>query len=151
MDDLFFMKKAFELAKKAYDIDEVPIGCVIVKDNNIIGYGYNKRNTLKNSLAHAEIEAINMASKAIGDWRIEDTSLYVTVEPCPMCAGAIIQARIKKVVFGAENKKAGCAGSILNILCEDRFNHKCDVVKGVMEKECSMIMSDFFKRFRRIQ
>lgn len=128
MDDLFFMQKAFELAKKAYNINEVPIGCVIVKDDTIIGYGYNKRNTLKNSLAHAEIEAINMASKTIGDWRIEDTSLYVTIEPCPMCAGAIIQARIKKVVFGAENKKAGCAGSILNILCEDRFNHKCDVI-----------------------
>ena len=117
-----YMKIALQEAKKAYDNNEVPIGCVIVYNDEIIGIGANMRVTDKNVLSHAEIIAINEACGFMGDWRLEDCTLYVTVEPCPMCAGAIVQARIKKVVFGAENPKAGCAGSIVNLLQNDNFN-----------------------------
>lgn len=143
------MEKAYEQALNALESKEVPIGCVIVLDNEIIGYGFNKRNSVKNSLCHAEIIAIDMACKHIGDWRLEDTVLYVTVEPCPMCAGAIVQSRIKTVVFGTKNPKAGCAGSVLNILENDGFNHQTEVVEGIMREECSKLMSEFFKKFRR--
>lgn len=145
MIKIFFMQKAIEQAFKAQEIDEVPIGCVITKDDQIIGAGFNRRNSMKNVLYHAEIIAINQASAAIGDWRLEDCSLYVTVEPCPMCAGAIVQARIKEVIFGARNAKAGCCGSILNILEEPRFNHQVNVIEGVMAEECAELMSRFFK------
>ena len=149
MDHFKYMQYAYEQAILAMNIDEVPIGSVIVYKDNIIGRGYNKRNTKKNVLYHGEIEAIYEASKFINDWRLEDCTLYVTVEPCPMCAGAIVQARIPRVVYGTENKKAGCGGSILNILQEDRFNHKVEVIKGIMEEDCSNIMKEFFKNLRK--
>ena len=143
------MKDAIRQAKKARALEEVPIGCVIVSDGKIIARGYNRRNTDKNTLAHAEITAINRASKVIGDWRLEDCTLYVTLEPCQMCAGAIVQARIPRVVIGSMNPKAGCAGSILNILQIPTFNHQCEITKGVCEEECSEMLTTFFKELRK--
>ena len=150
-DHLYFMRQAYNEALKAYEANETPIGCVIVYKDSIIGRACNMRNTDKNVLHHAEILAIDQACAYMGDWRLEGCRLYVTVEPCAMCAGAIIQARMSEVVFGAHNLKAGCAGSILNILCEPRFNHQARVTGGVMETECSRLMSDFFTRFRQQQ
>lgn len=149
MNDEYFMTEALKEAQKAFDIDEVPIGAVIEHKGEIIGRGYNRRNTEKNPLMHAEIIAINEAAKVIGDWRIEDCTMYVTVEPCPMCSGAIVQARIPKVVFGTHNAKAGCGGSIINLLQMERLNHRCEVVSGIMEDECRDMMKMFFKRFRK--
>ena len=143
-----YMKEALKQAKKAYRLGEVPIGCVIVYRDKIIGRGYNKRNTKKTTLAHAELIAIEKASKAMGDWRLEDCIMYVTLEPCQMCAGAIVQARIKQVVVGTKNPKAGCAGSILNLLQMEEFNHQAELVYGVMEKECTEILQTFFKELR---
>jgi len=132
-----YMKEALKQAKKAYALGEVPIGCVIVHEGKIIGRGYNRRNTDKNTLSHAEITAIRKASKVIGDWRLEECTLYVTLEPCQMCAGAIVQARIPEVVMGCMNPKAGCAGSILNILEMPQFNHQVTVSRGILEEECN--------------
>ena len=146
--DLKYMKEAKRQARKAYSLGEVPIGCVIVHEGKIIGRGYNRRNTDKNTLAHAEITAIRKASKVIGDWRLEECTLYVTLEPCQMCAGAIVQARIPRVVMACMNPKAGCAGSILNILDMPQFNHQVEVVSGVMEEECSRMLKEFFKELR---
>ena len=143
-----YMKEALRQAKKAYALGEVPIGCVIVYEDKIIARGYNRRNTDKNTLAHAEITAINRASKKMGDWRLEDCTLYVTLEPCQMCAGAIVQSRITNVVMGCMNPKAGCGGSVLNILEMPEFNHQVNVTRGVMEEECSQILQDFFKELR---
>lgn len=143
-----YMKEALKQAKKAYALGEVPIGCIIVHDNAIIGRGYNRRNTDKNTLAHAEITAINKASKKIGDWRLEECSLYVTLEPCQMCAGAIVQARIPNVIMGSMNPKAGCGGSILNILEMPQFNHQVNVTRGVLETECSAMLTNFFRELR---
>jgi tRNA(adenine34) deaminase len=148
MDDLFFMGEALREAARAYDNEEVPVGCVIVRDGEIIARAANERVMRNNSLYHAEMLAIHQACQAVGDWRLEGCRLYVTVEPCPMCAGAIIQARVPVVVYGAKNPKAGCAGSILDILNEPRFNHRAQVTAGVMEAECSALMSRFFTRFR---
>lgn len=146
--DIKYMKEALKEAKKAYRLGEVPIGCVIVYDNKVIGRGYNRRNTDKTTLAHAEISAIKKASKVIGDWRLEDCTLYVTLEPCQMCAGAIVQARIPRVVMASMNPKAGCGGSILNILEMDEFNHQVNVSRGILEKECSELLVKFFKELR---
>ena len=143
-----YMKEAIRQAKKAYALDEVPIGCVIVQDGKIIARGYNRRNTDKNTLAHAELTAIRKASRKTGDWRLEDCTMYVTLEPCQMCAGAIVQARIPRVVMACMNPKAGCAGSILNILDMPQFNHQVEVVSGVMEEECSRMLKEFFKELR---
>ena len=143
-----YMKEALRQAKKAYALGEVPIGCVIVHEGKIIGRGYNRRNTDKNTLAHAEITAINKASKVTGDWRLEDCTLYVTLEPCQMCAGAIVQARIPEVVMGCMNPKAGCAGSILNILDMPQFNHQVSVTRGILEQECSDMLKLFFSELR---
>ncbi len=143
-----YMKEAIKQAKKAYKIDEVPIGCVIVYENKIIARAYNKRNYKKNTLAHAELLAINKASKVLGDWRLEGCTMYVTLEPCQMCAGAIVQARIDKVVIGAMNPKAGCGGSILNLLQMDEFNHQVEVIRGVCEEDCQNLLQDFFKELR---
>lgn len=142
------MKEALKQAKKAYALGEVPIGCVIVHEGKIIGRGYNRRNTDKNTLAHAEITAINKASKVIGDWRLEECTLYVTLEPCQMCAGAIVQARIPEVVMGCMNPKAGCAGSILNILEMPQFNHQVKVTRGILEADCSQMLKTFFEELR---
>ena len=143
-----YMKEALKQAKKAYSLGEVPIGCVIVCQDKIIGRGYNRRNTDKNTLAHAEITAIHKASKYIGDWRLEECTLYVTLEPCQMCSGAIVQARIPEVVIGCMNPKAGCAGSILNILQMPAFNHQVNITKGVLEEACSDMLTTFFKELR---
>ena len=143
-----YMKEALKQAKKAYALGEVPIGGVIVHEGKIIGRGYNRRNTDKNTLAHAEITAINKASKVIGDWRLEECTLYVTLEPCQMCAGAIVQARIPEVVMGCMNPKAGCAGSILNILEMPQFNHQVKVTRGILEAECSQMLKTFFEELR---
>lgn len=144
-----YMKEALKQAKKAYLLGEVPIGCVIVHEGKIIGRGYNRRNTDKNTLSHAEITAINKASKKIGDWRLEGCSLYVTLEPCQMCSGAIVQARIPEVIMGSMNPKAGCGGSILNILEMPQFNHQVKVTRGVLEEECSRMLTTFFKELRQ--
>lgn len=144
-----YMKQAIAQAKRAYAREETPIGCVIVFENKIIARGYNKRNWKKNTLAHAEILAINKASRVLGDWRLEECTMYVTLEPCPMCAGAIVQARIPKVVVGSMNPKAGCAGSVMNLLQTPGFNHQVELVTGVMEEECSMLMKQFFRELRQ--
>lgn len=143
-----YMKEAIRQAKKAQTLGEVPIGCVIVYQDRIIGRGYNRRNTDKNTLAHAEITAIRKASRRLCDWRLEDCTLYVTLEPCQMCAGAIVQARITRVVMGAMNPKAGCGGSILNLLEMPQFNHQVQVERGVLVKECSLLLTTFFKELR---
>ena len=143
-----YMKEALCQAKKAYRLGEVPIGCVLVRDGEIIARGYNRRNTDKNTLAHAEITAINRASKRAGDWRLEDCVMYVTLEPCQMCAGAIIQARIPEVYIGCMNPKAGCGGSVLNILEMPEFNHQAIVHRGLLEDECSAMLKLFFKELR---
>ncbi|MBR1848744.1 MAG: tRNA adenosine(34) deaminase TadA [Lachnospiraceae bacterium] len=143
-----YMKAALTQAKKALALGEVPIGCVIVHEGKIIGRGYNRRNTDKSTLSHAEISAIKKATKVIGDWRLEECDLYVTLEPCQMCAGAIVQARIPRVFIGAMNPKAGCAGSIYNLLEEPAFNHQVEVTRGLLEEECSTILKTFFKELR---
>ena len=144
-----YMKEAIKQAKKAYALDEVPIGCVIVQHGKIIARGYNRRNTDKNTLAHAELTAIKKASKKTGDWRLEDCTLYVTLEPCQMCAGAIVQSRMGRVVIASMNPKAGCAGSVLNLLQMSQFNHQVEIEKGVLGEECSQMLSNFFKELRK--
>ena len=143
-----YMKAALREAKKAYKLEEVPIGCVIVQNDKIIARGYNRRNTDKNTLAHAEMSAIKKASKKTGDWRLEDCTMYVTLEPCQMCAGAIVQSRLGKVVIGSMNPKAGCAGSVINLLQMKQFNHQVEMVMGVLDEECSMMLSGFFQELR---
>ena len=146
--DIKYMKAALAQAKKAYKLGEVPIGCVIVYEDRIIGRGYNRRNTDKTPLAHAEITAIKKAGKVIRDWRLEGCKLYVTLEPCQMCSGAIVQARIPEVIMGAMNPKAGCGGSVMDILNNPAFNHQVNVKKGVLEDECSQILKKFFEELR---
>lgn len=147
--DEYYMKEAMKQAKKAAKLGEVPIGCVIVYENRIIGRGYNRRNTDKSTLSHAEITAIKRASRVMGDWRLEECTLYVTLEPCQMCSGAIVQARIPRVVMGCRNPKAGCAGSILNLLQMPAFNHQVEITEGIREEECSLLLKTFFKDLRK--
>ncbi|KIR02351.1 tRNA-specific adenosine-34 deaminase [Lachnospiraceae bacterium TWA4] len=144
-----YMKEAIKQAKKAWKIGEVPIGCVIVYQDKIIARGYNRRKIDKNTLSHAELNAIRKASKVLGDWRLEECTMYITLEPCQMCAGAIVQARIPKVVIACMNPKAGCAGSILNLLQVPQFNHQVEATYGVLEEECSKMLKDFFKELRQ--
>lgn len=144
-----YMREALRQARKAEALGEVPIGCVIVSDGKIIARGYNRRNTDKNTLSHAELNAIRKASKKLGDWRLEGCTLYVTLEPCQMCAGAIVQARIDRVVMGSMNPKAGCAGSVLNLLQMEGFNHQVEIINGVLEEECSSMLSEFFRELRK--
>ena len=146
-----YMREAIKQAKKAYAIGEVPIGCVIVYQDKIIARGYNRRTIDKNTLAHAELQAIRKASKKMEDWRLEECTMYVTLEPCQMCSGAIVQARIKRVVVGCMNPKAGCAGSILNLLDMKEFNHQVELTTGVLEEQCSGMMKQFFKELRQKQ
>ena len=143
-----YMKQAIRQAKKAMALDEVPIGCIITYENQVIARGYNRRNTDRNTLAHAEIAAIKKASKKLGDWRLEGCTMYVTLEPCQMCAGALVQSRISRVVIGSMNPKAGCGGSVINLLQMSQFNHQVDVDRGVLEEECSVMLSTFFKDLR---
>ncbi|GHU63911.1 tRNA-specific adenosine deaminase [Clostridia bacterium] len=144
-----YMKQALNQAKKAYQQGEVPIGCVIVYQDKIIGRGYNKRKKEKSPLAHAELIAIKKASKTLGDWRLEDCSLYVTLEPCQMCSGAIVQARIPKVFIGCQNPKAGCAGSILDLFHVAEFNHQVNVEHGVLAEESQALLKQFFQELRK--
>lgn len=144
-----FMKAAILQARKAEKIEEVPIGCVIVYEGKIIARGYNRRNTDKNTLAHAELLAIKKASRKLGDWRLEGCTMYVTLEPCQMCAGAIVQARMDKVVIGSMNPKAGCGGSVINLLQMSSFNHQVALEKGVLEEECSTMLTCFFRTLRK--
>ncbi len=146
--DQKYMKAAIKEAEKAYNLDEVPIGCVIVREGKIIARGYNRRNTDKNTLAHAELTAIKKASRKCGDWRLEDCTMYVTLEPCQMCAGAIVQSRMQKVVIAAMNPKAGCAGSVLNLLQMPGFNHQVEIETGVLQEECAAMLSRFFAELR---
>ncbi len=143
-----YMRTAIKQAEKAGTIGEVPIGCVIVYEDKIIARGYNRRTVDKNVLSHAEINAIRKACRKIGDWRLEGCTMYVTLEPCPMCAGAIVQARIPRVVIGCMNAKAGCAGSVLDMLHEEGFNHQVETETGVLGDECSQMMKDFFRELR---
>ena len=146
-----YMREAIKQAKKAWDIGEVPIGCVIVYKDKIIGRGYNRRMVDKNTLSHAELNAIKKASKKLDDWRLDDCEMYVTTEPCQMCAGAIVQARIKKVYIGAMDEKTGAAGSVLNLFNDYTFNHKVEVENGVMKTECQEILKKFFKELRELK
>lgn len=147
-EDEKYMKQALAQARKALSLGEVPIGCVIVFEGKIIGRGYNRRNTDKNTLCHAEISAIRKASKFMGDWRLEGCTMYVTLEPCQMCAGACVQARIDRVVIGCMSPKSGCAGSVINLLQMDDFNHKVEITKNVLEDECSSLLTGFFEQLR---
>ena len=150
LDDIAYMKIALDEARIAYDNDEVPIGAIVVdENNNIIGRGHNDREQTQDATRHAEMIAIQMATKEIGSWRLEQCSLYVTLEPCPMCSGAIIQSRIKKVVFGASDPKGGCVGSIVNLLTNENFNHNPEVVSGILAEDCGKILSEFFKKLRQ--
>ena len=144
-----YMQEAIKLAWKAYKKEETPIGCVIVYQDKIIARGYNKRNAKGSTLAHAELMAIKTASRKLKDWRLEGCTLYCTLEPCPMCAGAIVQARIDRVVMGSMNPKAGCAGSVVNLLNTEGFNHQVQVTQGVCEEECINLMKSFFKELRK--
>ena len=146
-----FMREAIRQARKAEALDEVPIGCVIVCDGKIIARGYNRRNTDKNTLSHAELNAIRKAAKKLGDWRLEGCTMYVTLEPCQMCAGALVQSRIDEVVIGCMNPKAGCAGSIINLLQMAAFNHQVKITEGILHDECSSMLTEFFRRLRRSQ
>lgn len=144
-----YMAEALAEAEKALAAGEVPIGAVMVRNDEIIARAHNLRNTAKNPLRHAEIDVIDAAAGIVGDWRLEDCTLYVTVEPCPMCAGAIVQARIPKVVFGARNSKAGCSGSVLDILHEPKLNHQVATEEGILQEACGEIMRKFFRQFRK--
>ena len=148
MNHHVFMNEALIEAKIAYEKKEVPIGCVIVKDNEIIARSHNLREMLQVTASHAEMLAIFEANKRVGSWRLENCILYTTLEPCVMCAGSIVQSRINKVVFGAYDPKGGCAGTICNLLQEKRFNHQCEVIGGVLESECKLLLSTFFKQLR---
>ena len=144
----FFMREALKEAQKAYDQEEVPIGAVVVLNGEIIGRGYNLREKEQDATLHAEIKAIRQANQHLGSWRLEDCELFVTLEPCPMCSGAMILARMKKVIFGAFDPKAGTAGTFMNLLQDSRFNHQVEVEQGVLEEECQEILRSFFKGLR---
>ena len=146
-----FMKEALKEAKKAYDKLEVPVGAVIVKNGKIIARGYNQKETKKDTIKHAEIIAIEKASKKLDSWRLNDCEMYVTLEPCPMCAGAIINSRIKKIYIGTLDEKTGAVGSVLDLFSDYTFNHKVEVEKGIMQKDCAKILKDFFKALRKIK
>jgi tRNA(adenine34) deaminase len=147
MDDIFYMQQALALAREAFDEGEVPVGCVIVRGDEIVGRGRNRREGDKNALAHAEIEAINDACRHLGGWRLWDCTLYVTLEPCPMCAGAIINARLRRVVYGAADAKAGSCGSVCNLFSMD-YNHHPTVETGICEAEASELLTAFFQNLR---
>ncbi|MDQ0216529.1 tRNA(adenine34) deaminase [Oikeobacillus pervagus] len=146
--DVYFMRVALEEARKAKDIGEVPIGAIVVLQDEIIGVGHNLRETTQNAVTHAEILAIQDACEKLGTWRLEGADLYVTLEPCPMCSGAIILSRINRVIYGAKDLKAGCAGTLMNLLKDPRFNHQCDVLSGVLGEECGSMLTDFFRMIR---
>ncbi|CAM4253766.1 tRNA adenosine(34) deaminase TadA [Lederbergia lenta] len=147
-NDEYYMRLAIDEAKKAEKINEVPIGAIVVLNGEVISSAYNLRETEQNAIAHAELLAIDRACKKLGTWRLEDAELYVTLEPCPMCSGAILLSRVKKVVYGAPDSKGGCAGTLMNLLTDHRFNHQSEVKTGVLERECGDLLSNFFRRIR---
>ncbi len=149
MNKEYFMSRALKEAQKAYEKAEAPIGAIVVKEDKIIATAHNLREGKRDSTAHAEIIAIQKACKKLGKWRLSDCDIYVTLEPCAMCAGAIIQARIRRLVFGAMDPKAGAGGSVVDLFSVNSFNHKVEVVSGVMQDECSFLLKDFFKRLRQ--
>lgn len=144
-----YMSMAIEEAKKCMLLDEVPVGAVVVKDGVVISRGHNGRETIKDATFHAEMIAISEACKRLGGWRLTDCDLYVTLEPCPMCAGAMVNARIKRVIFGAFDPKAGACGSLMNIANDERLNHRIEIVSGVLEEECSALLKEFFRLKRK--
>jgi tRNA(adenine34) deaminase len=146
--DEYFMNEAIKEAKKAEALKEVPIGAVLVRGGEIISRAHNLRESNQNAIAHAELLAIDKACREVGSWRLEESTLYVTLEPCPMCAGAIILSRVKRVVYGASDPKGGCVGTLMNLLQDERFNHQCEVTKGVLEAECGQLLSNFFRSIR---
>lgn len=148
-DDASFMRDALRLAKKAYDAEEVPVGAVVVRSGRIIGRAYNQVEMLKDATAHAEMLALTQAEAAVGDWRLVDCDLYVTKEPCPMCAGALVHVRIRRVIFGCADVRAGAAGSVINLLQMPALNHRCEIVSGVLQEECAAILQDFFRKKRK--
>lgn len=147
-EDEKFMRLAIEEAKKAEKKGEVPIGAVIVKDGEVVSTGHNERETTQKTLRHAELIAIEKANETLNSWRLEDCTMYVTLEPCPMCAGALVQARMKRVVYGAKDPKAGCVGTLMNLVTEERFNHQLKWTGSVLEEECGMMLTNFFKKLR---
>ncbi|MBS4206456.1 tRNA adenosine(34) deaminase TadA [Lederbergia citrea] len=147
--DEYYMRMAIAEAEKAGDMNEVPIGAVMVLNGEVVSTAHNLRETDQNAVAHAELIAIEKACKKLGTWRLEGAELYVTLEPCPMCSGAIILSRIKKVVYGAADPKAGCAGTLMNLLGDERFNHQSEVIEGVLEEECGRLLSNFFREIRK--
>ncbi|MCC6574724.1 MAG: tRNA adenosine(34) deaminase TadA [Planctomycetes bacterium] len=149
LTDADFMRLALNEAMKAFELEEVPIGAVIVRDGRVVGRGYNLREKLKDPTAHAEMIAITAASEAVGDWRLEDCTLYVTLEPCPMCAGAIVNSRVARVVYGAADPKAGACGSLFNLVQDSRLNHRVELVSGVMAEDCGALLKEFFRARRR--
>lgn len=151
LTDEKFMRLAIAEAEKAGAVNEVPIGAVIVLNGEVIASAYNLRETEQNAVAHAELLAIEKACKKLGTWRLEEAELYVTLEPCPMCSGAIILSRIKRVVYGAADPKAGCAGTLMNLLEDERFNHQSEVIAGVLKEECGQLLSTFFRQIRERQ
>lgn len=148
MDDLYYMDLALELAREAFDRGEVPVGCVIVRGDQVVGRGSNRREGDKSALAHAELEAIGQACRTLGGWRLWECTLYVTLEPCPMCAGAILNARVSRVYFGARDREMGACGGVMNLFMED-FPHPPALVGGVLEAECARVLSDFFRSVRK--
>jgi tRNA(adenine34) deaminase len=146
--DQYFMREALRLAQKAYAADEVPVGAVVVRDGKVIARAYNQVELLKDATAHAEMLALTAAEAAIGDWRLTDCDLYVTKEPCAMCAGAIVHVRLRRLIFGCADPRAGAAGSVINLLQMPTLNHQCDIAVGVLENECAAILKDFFRQKR---
>ncbi|MGE7112896.1 tRNA adenosine(34) deaminase TadA [Lysinibacillus sp. NPDC047702] len=146
--DRLFMKQALKEAQKAAALGEVPIGAILVYNGEIIARAHNLRETTQNATTHAELEVIQEACEKIGSWRLENTTLYVTLEPCPMCAGAILQSRVPRVVYGARDLKAGCVDSLYHLLNDARFNHECEVTEGILAEECGQILTDFFRALR---
>src|SRR5205807_5565099 len=144
VSDARFMREALRFAKKAYDADEVPVGAVVVREGKIISRGYNQVELLKDATAHAEMLALTAAEAAIGDWRLTDCDLYMTKEPCPMCAGAIVHTRIRRVIFGCTDIRAGAAGTVMNLLQHNALNHRCEITSGVLQNDCTTILQDFF-------
>lgn len=147
--DEFFMGEALRLAMKAYKAEEVPVGAVVVREGRVIGRAYNQLELLKDATAHAEMLALTQAEAAVGDWRLTECDLYVTKEPCPMCAGAIVHTRIRRVIFGCADVRAGAAGSVMNLLQHNALNHRCEITAGILEKECADLLQDFFRATRR--
>jgi tRNA(adenine34) deaminase len=151
LSDEYFMREALRMAQKAYEADEVPVGAVVVRAGKIIGRAYNQVELLKDATAHGEMLALTQAEEAVGDWRLTDCDLYVTKEPCAMCAGALVHTRIRRLIFGCADSAAGAAGSVINLLQMPGFNHRCDIASGVLQKECSVILREFFRKRRAQQ